>query len=1003
MRTLSSTLLAAQKQATRTPYLKVEIRQRLGAATRLDFQRIYTGSEPDYYHASTSPGDGSLIRARISTGTPNNLYRQRVTNPGPGSDFSQWTLIEAVGWTAGTALCSQGANVLHFWVGTDFKTIKYQESSDYGISWGSIHNLFVTQNAIYHMAAAMKPNGDVALFFWEVNTIKVILRTAGVWSAYSGLREYYASGDDTGDGAIYGNNWQAQTFTTQDAYRITSVRLKLYRSGNPGTVTVSIRATDASGHPTGSDLCSGTTDGNTLTIDTAGEERDISFGAGYPLAISTRYAIVVRAAGSGIVIFEYYNTGDDGYDYASGAHWHAQTFTPQQAHTITKVKLKLFREGNPTGGHMALRATDASGHPTGANLAVCDFDPATISTNPAGQWYEFTFSSPYALTQGTKYAILLYTDTGSASDRLGWRKDGSSPTYANGNSEHSANSGTSWTSYPASDMMFEEWGYTTTDALYWREDATSPTYAGGYVEISSNGGSSWTGYSGRDKWFRIYGWEPWDWTNALSVCSGIAVAYLNDWNLAVSGRDAGDKRGVWSCIYGDGGSAPVNTWTALKEILLAEIDSNTDYKYPKLAYDGTIHRLTFLEVFAATETYSRPYLSFLLPGSLFLDNLWREPYPFNLSSDYGLAIVCSSNFAFLTTPYGVWQATLNPTPLNLTPDVLSLKQHIHPVGQVEASSQGKEAVPPGSLTLELRNDQGQYANFDKKGCEVLVSPGYRTTAGDESSSGPSFWVEAFEHISLPRSHVPGSTLILYATDAWGLLEGWRARRQLTWAINTSTVKEILIYLLSRVGIPLTVQSQSTLITTFKPAFTVHPGESGAAALKRLLVMVPDVLFFREATAYLKHHQTSDTTDYSYFLAPGSNQHPLQEGRYWQETMNTNRVQVWGTQTPHIMVDRFNWDDLEDVYDRLHQVRDLNINTVSLAEQRANALLREAQIASKDGEASVPMNCGQELWDVIEITDPRANLQAQKYRVRSLEIQFSTAKPEYQLKVILGAL
>jgi len=120
-------------------------------------------------------------------------------------------------------------------------------------------------------------------------------------------------------------------------------------------------------------------------------------------------------------------------------------------------------------------------------------------------------------------------------------------------------------------------------------------------------------------------------------------------------------------------------------------------------------------------------------------------------------------------------------------------------------------------------------------------------------------------------------------------------------------------------------------------------------------------------------------------------------------MNTNRVQVWGTQTPHVMVDRFNWDDLQAVYDRLHQVHDLNIDTVTLAEQRADALLREAQIVSINGEVSVPMNCGQDLWDVIEITDPRVNFQSQKYRLRALVIHYSVSKPEYRLKVVLGAL
>ena len=104
-----------------------------------------------------------------------------------------------------------------------------------------------------------------------------------------------------------------------------------------------------------------------------------------------------------------------------------------------------------------------------------------------------------------------------------------------------------------------------------------------------------------------------------------------------------------------------------------------------------------------------------------------------------------------------------------------------------------------------------------------------------------------------------------------------------------------------------------------------------------------------------------------------------------------------------MVERFNWSQLDDLYDRLHQVHDLNITTTSQAEQRADALLREAEIEASDGEVVVPVNCGQELWDVIEINDPRLNFQIQPRRCRALEVSFSTSKPEYQLKIHLGAL
>jgi len=105
--------------------------------------------------------------------------------------------------------------------------------------------------------------------------------------------EYYNTGDD-GDFQFYGASWAAQTFVPSKKHTILSVKLKLYRVNSPNTVTVGIRFTDGDGKPTGDDLCSGTTDGNTLTTDSAGEWREITLDTGYNLNVNIKYGIVVR-------------------------------------------------------------------------------------------------------------------------------------------------------------------------------------------------------------------------------------------------------------------------------------------------------------------------------------------------------------------------------------------------------------------------------------------------------------------------------------------------------------------------------------------------------------------------------------------------------------------------------------------------------------------------------------------------------------------------------------
>jgi len=106
--------------------------------------------------------------------------------------------------------------------------------------------------------------------------------------------EYYIVNDDEDRGA-YGVQWRAQTFTPSVAHKITSVKLLLFRTNSPGTLTVGIRATDGNGHPTGGDLCSGTTDADTLPTASPYEWREITLGDGYALSADTKYAIVCRA------------------------------------------------------------------------------------------------------------------------------------------------------------------------------------------------------------------------------------------------------------------------------------------------------------------------------------------------------------------------------------------------------------------------------------------------------------------------------------------------------------------------------------------------------------------------------------------------------------------------------------------------------------------------------------------------------------------------------------
>ncbi len=170
----------------------------------LNWTRLYTGTEPDYYHAASMPGDGSLIRARITLPVDSRkLYYQRVTNPGPGSNFSAWTYANQYN-VAVTAVASQGAEVSIFWIRSS-REIYQLQSNNNGASWGSAQLIDYIPSYTTAIAAVYKPNGDIAVFFTDQASLYVKKRVGGSWQ--SKVLWNKTTGDLSGVGVVYDGDW----------------------------------------------------------------------------------------------------------------------------------------------------------------------------------------------------------------------------------------------------------------------------------------------------------------------------------------------------------------------------------------------------------------------------------------------------------------------------------------------------------------------------------------------------------------------------------------------------------------------------------------------------------------------------------------------------------------------------------------------------------------------------------------------------------------------------
>ncbi len=111
------------------------------------------------------------------------------------------------------------------------------------------------------------------------------------------------------------------TFTPAEGHTITSAFFKMHKAAgqDPGTMTVYVQAVDASHHPTGATLASGTYDLNTLGTDAAGTRFEVSFGAGTLLAAGTEYGFYGEAPTSNST--KWYRINSKNTNVYAGGFW----------------------------------------------------------------------------------------------------------------------------------------------------------------------------------------------------------------------------------------------------------------------------------------------------------------------------------------------------------------------------------------------------------------------------------------------------------------------------------------------------------------------------------------------------------------------------------------------------------------------------------------------------------------------------------------------------------
>lgn len=269
---------------------------------------------------------------------------------------------------------------------------------------------------------------------------------------------------------------------------------------------------------------------------------------------------------------------------------------------------------------------------------------------------------------------------------------------------------------------------------------------------------------------------------------------------------------------------------------------------------------------------NQPWVYRLKPGSDFYDYNWNKAATIDTRAPWGMALACDSSYIWATQPHEVWRSALPsfwqpPTAGSGAGDKITI-----PLKHIIAISERVDPEQQSELEVELDNSKGTYDSPGSgdlavlnRGSRVNLHIGYRTSAGEELSEAGRYFIEALEYSRSPNS----ASFLLHCIDAWGLLARYQFPKPVEWNIasNDHTCYQLMEKVIQAVGGTLSYKSKSSLIDSLYPRLTVSAGESAASVLRRLLSLVPDVIYFFGLDGCIIHPQESDTVLYK-FKFPG---------------------------------------------------------------------------------------------------------------------------------------
>ena len=206
------------------------------------------------------------------------------------------------------------------------------------------------------------------------------------------LYEYYISGG-TSNSSTYNDTYLAQTFTTASAHSIMAVSLQLYRVGSPGTLTIGFQPTDTSGHPTGVDFMTITTNGSAITDLPEGAWYCFDFASEVSMSNNVTYAIVLSSSDSDTTNYVnwFYNPAGS---YSGGSYLSSSdSGSSWTATTARDLMFKVYGSGSVGIEDVAIFANVIEAGDMYIAILYKVWQPTEYPLSDPQQYYDVVFST----------------------------------------------------------------------------------------------------------------------------------------------------------------------------------------------------------------------------------------------------------------------------------------------------------------------------------------------------------------------------------------------------------------------------------------------------------------------------------------------------------------------------------------------------------------------------------------------------------------------------------